>query len=120
MNETLGDSAASDPKLSSGSQVEQGPAHPQDSDHQTDSQMYSDLLKDASDLGGASDLIPRDLTITAWAEDKSVAFAKENKNGELSQAKERTFVQSVRALQKTKVQSTSRDELIQSLSDEVV
>ena len=92
MNETLGGSAASDPKMSSGSQVEQGPAHPQDSDHQADSQMYKDLLKDASDLGGASDLIPRDLTITAWAEDQAVAFAKESKSGELSQEKDRTSV----------------------------
>ena len=93
MNETLGDSATSDPKMPSGSQAEQGPAHSQDSDHQADSQMYKDLLKDASDLEGTPDLIPRDLTITAWTEeDQLVAFAKESKNGEHSQEKDRTFV----------------------------
>ena len=93
MNETLGDSAASDSKIASGSQVEQGPAHAQDSDHQTNSQMHDDLfLKDASDLGVDSELIPRDLTITAWAEDQSVASAKDNKDGEPSQGKDRTLV----------------------------
>ena len=119
VNETLGDSAAGESKMPSGSQVKQGPARPRDRDQKTESQMYNDLLKDASDLGGDSDLIPRDLTIRAWAEDQSIAFAKDNQNGgELSQENDRTSVQSVRVL-KQKVIS-NKDELIQRLSNEIV